>query len=66
MEDILKKQLLLLVLRTVYKTPELEYLHYALQIVNHALKVRDLRRVICSEDLRTAAEISETPGSEPV
>mmetsp|Transcript_2340 Transcript_2340/g.3210 ORF Transcript_2340/g.3210 Transcript_2340/m.3210 type:complete len:142 (+) Transcript_2340:207-632(+) len=29
-EDILKKRLLLLVLRTVYKTPELEYLHYAL------------------------------------
>lgn len=59
-EDVLKERVLLLVLRTVYKTPELEYLHYALQIVNHALKVHALRRTICSKDLRMANEISDS------
>jgi len=47
------------VLRTVYKTPELEYLHYSLQIVNHALKVHKLRRTLCSEDLRLSSEIND-------
>ena len=58
-QQILNAKLLSLVIRVVYKTPEIEYLHYTLQIVNHALKVKELRRVICSEDLRTATEITD-------
>ena len=58
-EEVLKPRLLQLVLRTVYKTPELEYLHYTLQIVNHALKVHKLRRTLCTEDLRLPSESSE-------
>ena len=46
-------------IRVVYKTPEIEYIHYALQIVNHALQVKELRRVICSEDLRSASETTD-------
>ena len=45
-------------MRVVYKTPEIEYLHYTIQIVNHALKVQELCRAICTEDLRSAAEIN--------
>ena len=59
-EEVIKPKLLILVMRVVYKTPEIEYLHYALQVVNHALKVHGLRRTICTEDLRTAAEIGDT------
>ena len=56
-EGLLQRRLLILIMKVVYKTPEIEYLHYTLQIINHALKVHDLRRAIVSEDLRTAAEI---------
>ena len=65
-EGILTKRLLLLVLRTVYKTPEIEYVHYVLQIVNQALKVSELRKVICSEDLRVGAEIGTSDLTGPV
>ena len=61
-EEVLKPRLLQLVLRTVYKTPELEYLHYTLQIVNHALKVHKLRRTLCTEDLRLPSEINDHDG----
>ncbi len=43
----------------MYKTPEIEYLHYALQIINHALKVHDLRRLICSENLKSDGAVGE-------
>lgn len=59
MQEILSAKLVSLVIRVVYKTPEIEYIHYALQIVNHALQVKELRRVICSEDLRSASEITD-------
>ena len=29
-------------------------------MVNHGLKVHDLRRTICTDDLRSAAEIGDT------
>ena len=51
-------------MRVVQKTPEIEYVHYALQIVNHALKVSDLRHAICSEDLRSAADIGDTASAK--
>jgi len=56
---VLNKKLLTLIIRVAYKTPEIEYLHYTLVIVNHALKVKELRQVICFEDLRSAAEIRD-------
>ena len=62
-EEVLKPRLLQLVIRTVYKTPELEYLHYTLQIVNHALKVHKLRRALCTEDLRLPSEITSHDNS---
>ena len=53
-------------MRLTFKTPEIEYLHYTLQIVNHALKVADLRRVICSDDLRSANEINTPDTASPI
>ena len=64
-QEVLTKKMLILVMRTVYKTPEIEYLHYTLQVVNHALKVHELRRAICTEDLRSANEINETNNEVP-
>ena len=58
-EEVLKPKLLSLLMKVVYKTPEIEYLHYTLQILNHALKVHALRRTVCQDELRTAAEISD-------
>ena len=57
-EEVIKPKLIVLIMRVIYKTPEIEYLHYTLQIINHALKVRDLRKSICTEDLRSAAEMA--------
>ena len=65
-EEIMKPKLLILVMRVVYKTPEIEYLHYTLQVVNHALKVHALRRTICTEDLRSAGEIGDTKEDVPI
>ena len=59
-EEVIKPKLLTLVMRVVYKTPEIEYLHYALQVINHALKVHTLRRTICTDDLRSGAEITDS------
>lgn len=53
--------MLSLLLKVIYKTPEIEYLHYGLQIVNHALKVKVLRQVVCTEDLRSVAEAGDKP-----
>ena len=56
-DEVLKPRLITLIMRVVYKTPEIEYLHYTLQIINHGLKVKALRKSICNDDLRSAAEI---------
>lgn len=64
-EQVLNKRLLGLLLKVIVKTPEIEYLHYGLQIVNHALKVKLLRQVVCTEDLRSGATAGEKP-DEPL
>ena len=50
--QVLNKKLLLLILKVLYKTPEIEYLHYVIQIVNHAIMIKDLRAVMITEPLK--------------
>ena len=50
-EKLLTKQLVVLVMKTIQKKPEIEYIHYALQIIRFALAVPSLRHIIVSEDL---------------
>ena len=52
MGQVLNKKLLLLILKVLYKNPEIEYLHYVIQIVNHALMIKDLRAVMITEPLK--------------
>ena len=52
MGQVLNKKLLLLILKILYKTPEIEYLHYVIQIVNHAIMIKDLRAVMITEPLK--------------
>ena len=48
--------MLSLILRTVSKTPELEYLHYTVSIVNHCLRVKELRTVLLNDVLKPNSE----------
>ena len=45
-------KLLSLVLKTVAKSPEIEYVHYVVGIVNHCLQVKELRHVVLTEGLK--------------
>ena len=42
-EAILTKRIVSLIMRTLVKTPEIEFIHYGLQILSHALSDKDLR-----------------------
>ena len=57
--QVLNKKLLLLVLKILHKTPEIEYLHYVIQIVNHAIMIKDLRAVMITEPLAIKDENEE-------
>ena len=39
-------------MKVLYKTPEIEYLHYVIQIVNHAIMIKDLRAVMLTDPLK--------------
>ena len=39
-------------MKTLYKTPEIEYLHYVIQIINHAIIIKDLRAVVVTEPIK--------------
>ena len=60
MGQVLNKKLLLLILKILYKTPEIEYLHYVIQIVNHAIMIKDLRAVMITEPLKPESMKDET------
>ena len=51
--------MLLLILRTLYKTPEIEYLHYTIQIVNHAILHKELRTVLHTDVLDPSKDSKE-------
>ena len=51
-EKVLNKKLLVLIMKVFYKTQEIEYLHYVLQIVNHAIMIKELRTAILTESLK--------------
>ena len=54
---VLNKRLLLLVLKTVQKLPEVEFLHFTVSIVNHAIAIKELRAVVIEEPLKTPDQI---------
>ena len=62
--SILTKQMLVLVMKTVQRNPEIEYVHYAIQIVNHALSDPTLRKVITSEELERSNPMVEAGAQE--
>jgi len=45
-KDVLNKRILVLIMKTVVKSPEVEYMHFVTQIVNLALAHKDLRAVV--------------------
>ena len=49
----MNKKLLQLILKTVAKQPEVEYVHYVVGIVNHCLQEKELRHVVVTEVLKT-------------
>ena len=51
-EAILTKRIVSLIMKTLVKTPEIEFIHYGLQILSHALADKDLRQTIFEEDLK--------------
>ena len=48
----MNKKLLSLLLKTVAKNPEVEYIHYVVGIVNHCLHEKELRHVVVSDVLK--------------
>ena len=48
----MNKKMLQLVLKTVAKNPEVEYIHYVVGIVNHCLQEQELRHVVVNEVLK--------------
>jgi len=44
-------KLLQLILKVVCKNPEVEYVHYVVGTVNNCLKFKELRDVVCNENL---------------
>ena len=65
-EEVLNKRLLLLIMKILYKTPEIEYLHYVIQIVNHAIMIKDLRAVTIKEPLKPIDEDGEEQDKAPL
>ena len=65
-EHVLNKKLLVLIMKIFYKTPEIEYLHYVIQIVNHAIMFKDLRKAVLSEPLKPINEGSEEEKANPL
>lgn len=62
LKDLLNKRLLILVMKTVMKSPEVEFLHFTTQILNIAIPHKELRNVILSEVLKTDDQL--LPGEE--
>ena len=60
-KDVLNKRLLVLVMKTVYKSPEVEFLHFSTQIINMAIAHKDLRDVILTEVLKQNDQSDEHP-----
>ena len=51
--SILNKRLLILIMKTVEKSPEVEFLHFTTKIIGHAIAHKDLRKVIIDEVIKT-------------
>jgi hypothetical protein len=54
---VINSKLLTLILKTCAKKPEIEYVHYALQIVELAMREKDLRHLVIREPLRLEADL---------
>ena len=52
-KSVLNKRLLVLVIKTVEKSPEVEFLHFTTKIIGHAMAHKDLRKVIIDEAIKT-------------
>ena len=55
----------MLILKVFYKMPEIEYLHYVLQIVNHAIMIKELRTAILTEPVKVSLDESEEEKANP-
>ena len=53
---VINKKLISLILKTVSKQTELEYLHYMISIVNHCFRVTELRHVIMTDVLHLSEQ----------
>jgi len=51
LKSVINKKILILLLKTVAKSPEVEYVHYTVSIVSHCLSDSELRGVILNEIL---------------
>lgn len=59
-KSVIGKKLVVLVMKTVQKSPEVEFLHFATQIINHAIGDKELRAVVIQEPLKTMDQIQPT------
>ncbi len=46
-------------MKVLYKTPEIEYLHYVIQIVNHSIMIKELRAAVLTEPMKPVDEGSD-------
>ena len=56
---VLSKRLIVLVMKTVEKSPEVEFLHFATQIVGHAIAHKALRKVVIEEPIKPTVMASD-------
>ena len=52
LEEVINSKMLTLILKTVAKSMEVEYVHYLIGIVSHCLRVKELRQVILHAELK--------------
>lgn len=53
-------------MKVLYKTPEIEYLHYVIQIVNHSIMIKELRAAVLTEPMKPVDEGSEEEKASPL
>ena len=52
-------------MKVLSKTPEIEYIHYVIQIVNHSIMIKELRGAAITEPLKPVSEDSEEEKANP-
>ena len=60
--QVINPKILTLILKTCAKKPEVEYVHYALQIVEMSMKHKELRHLVIRESLRLETDLPKEIG----